>query len=287
MKPLTIGGIIAIVVGVIVAFSVSSDQTESQSIESKVLGEVTQSEGKTDSFLISDAPSLPVDTRILANEIHTRTNKIRVQNGLDPLEWNDGIAVVAQGYSQRMFDFNFYDHNDKITNESPADRGIKNGYPDCGDPTTIQLGKDIDMMQLQFNSAFNKYEKKVDRYNYLVEYYNTFGKDNISVYNEMVALQKELTFEDPKIKSEKARLDNMIEEFNRRVDNDMIFDGFGENLMSISGDISVVDVANETVTGWMNSPGHRDVLLTEAWTQEGIGVAISPDRSIIVTANYC
>jgi len=46
-------------------------------------------------------------------------------------------------------------------------------------------------------------------------------------------------------------------------------------------------IAETTVQGWMNSPGHRKNILTPHWRSEGIGVAISPDDKIYITQNFC
>jgi uncharacterized protein YkwD len=46
-------------------------------------------------------------------------------------------------------------------------------------------------------------------------------------------------------------------------------------------------IAESTVHGWMNSPGHRKNILTPYWKSEGIGVAISPDDKVYITQNFC
>lgn len=50
---------------------------------------------------------------------------------------------------------------------------------------------------------------------------------------------------------------------------------------------SMKQIAETTVKGWMNSPGHRKNILTPRWRSEGIGVAISPDDKVYVTQNFC
>lgn len=47
------------------------------------------------------------------------------------------------------------------------------------------------------------------------------------------------------------------------------------------------DIAQSTVTGWMNSPGHRKNILTSTYDREGIGVAISSDNKVYITENFC
>jgi len=46
-------------------------------------------------------------------------------------------------------------------------------------------------------------------------------------------------------------------------------------------------IAETTVRGWMNSPGHRKNILTPHWRSEGIGVFLSPDEKIYITQNFC
>lgn len=51
--------------------------------------------------------------------------------------------------------------------------------------------------------------------------------------------------------------------------------------------ISEEEIAQITVDGWMNSPGHRENILTEIFDKEGIGVEITPDHKVYVTQNFC
>ncbi len=46
-------------------------------------------------------------------------------------------------------------------------------------------------------------------------------------------------------------------------------------------------IAQTTVQGWMNSPGHRKNILTPHWRREGIGVVLGPDGKIDITQNFC
>jgi uncharacterized protein YkwD len=47
------------------------------------------------------------------------------------------------------------------------------------------------------------------------------------------------------------------------------------------------ELARGIVTQWMNSPGHRDNILTAAWQNEGIGVYVTDDGKVYVTQNFC
>lgn len=47
------------------------------------------------------------------------------------------------------------------------------------------------------------------------------------------------------------------------------------------------DIAKSTVDGWMDSPGHRQNILTATYDTEGIGVEISSDDKVYITQNFC
>jgi uncharacterized protein YkwD len=46
-------------------------------------------------------------------------------------------------------------------------------------------------------------------------------------------------------------------------------------------------IAETTVRGWMESPGHRKNILTQYFQKEGIGVFIAPDGKVYITQNFC
>lgn len=47
------------------------------------------------------------------------------------------------------------------------------------------------------------------------------------------------------------------------------------------------EISLSTVSGWMNSPGHRQNILTDTYDREGIGVAIASDNKVYVTEDFC
>ena len=47
------------------------------------------------------------------------------------------------------------------------------------------------------------------------------------------------------------------------------------------------ELAESAVQGWMNSPGHRQNILTPHWRSEGIGVAVSNDGKVLATQDFC
>ncbi|QUC65421.1 CAP domain-containing protein [Nitrosopumilus sp. K4] len=47
------------------------------------------------------------------------------------------------------------------------------------------------------------------------------------------------------------------------------------------------ELATSTVDGWMDSPGHRQNILTKTFDREGIGVEIADDDKVYITQNFC
>lgn len=46
-------------------------------------------------------------------------------------------------------------------------------------------------------------------------------------------------------------------------------------------------IAQITVSGWMNSSGHRENILTPTFDREGIGIAIAADDKVYITEDFC
>lgn len=82
----------------------------------------------------------------------------------------------------------------------------------------------------------------------------------------------------------------------------LIYSGIAENIFqghlfdshyTVNGEITSYEwnteeeIAKTTVDGWMNSPGHRENILTEIFDREGIGVEITQDHKVYVTQNFC
>lgn len=47
-----------------------------------------------------------------------------------------------------------------------------------------------------------------------------------------------------------------------------------------------IEISISTVNGWMDSPGHRQNILTASYDKEGIGVAISDDHAVYITQDF-
>jgi len=47
------------------------------------------------------------------------------------------------------------------------------------------------------------------------------------------------------------------------------------------------EIAQTTVSGWMNSSGHRENILTPTYDRQGIGVAIGSNDRVYITEDFC
>jgi uncharacterized protein YkwD len=51
--------------------------------------------------------------------------------------------------------------------------------------------------------------------------------------------------------------------------------------------MTMEEIASQVVTGWMNSPGHRQNILESTYDREGIGLSVAADEKVYVTQNFC
>ena len=86
-----------------------------------------------------------------------------------------------------------------------------------------------------------------------------------------------------------------------KVSGNVVTDGLGENLFQgnrydsvrIRGAEKVYDwnsledIARQSISGWMKSPGHRRNILEKNYTRTGVGIAIAPDDKVYVTQLFC
>jgi len=75
------------------------------------------------------------------------------------------------------------------------------------------------------------------------------------------------------------------------LDEDMYYDGIFENIFKKESIDTLIhrepkSIAHGAVEWWMGSPDHRDLILHELLTVNGIGVVISENK-ILVTENFC
>jgi len=90
--------------------------------------------------------------------------------------------------------------------------------------------------------------------------------------------------------------------FCQKIVGFQVYSGLAENIFqgylfnsyyTLNGVITSYDwsseeeIAKTTVDGWMNSPGHRENILTNIFDKEGIGVEITSDNKVYVTQDFC
>ena len=68
-----------------------------------------------------------------------------------------------------------------------------------------------------------------------------------------------------------------------------LFDSYQkENGRGVNVDwLTVAEIAQIAVDGWMNSPGHRQNILDSSYDRAGMGVAITEDGKVFFTQNFC
>src|SRR3990167_1025030 len=78
----------------------------------------------------------PLDLTLIARDVFDEVNEERVENGLQPLVWNDSIASVAKRHSNDMATRDYLSHYSP-EGASSANRGINAGFVRCGDSQMI------------------------------------------------------------------------------------------------------------------------------------------------------
>ena len=69
------------------------------------------------------------DAESLAEKVHDQVNKMREQENLSSLGWNNHLARIAVGHSKHMSDDDFFAH-DSPDGRTPSDRAEEDGF-DC------------------------------------------------------------------------------------------------------------------------------------------------------------
>ena len=191
-------------------------------------------------------------------KVHNGINAQRQSRGLSPLVYDDKIATIAREHSQDMINRNYFAH-DTPDGISPSQRGIDAGYHDCGDRQAIRDSQEYDRLTKQFEAT---------------------GNTDQVLYSQLQALYTKVTSE---------------------TSNGMIFLGFPENIEqnNLYDSVEYIDgipiyhwlsedqLSSSIVDVWMNSPGHRENILTSAYYSQGIGIAISNNDKVFITEDFC
>jgi uncharacterized protein YkwD len=198
-----------------------------------------------------------INTNELEMRIHELTNQERAKYGMTPVQWDDVISNVARDHSSDMAINNYFEHTDSKGIDAP-DRGIINGYVQCGDLQAVQLSIAYENDRKRFESTGNTDQAL----------YNKLQQN----YNELNKLNKEK-------KLHQGFSENIFQ--NNLYSSITYINGVPNYHWN-----SLEEIAKTTVEGWMKSPGHRENLLGYH-TSEGIGVAIASDDKVYITQNFC
>lgn len=183
----------------------------------------------------------------LESQIHDFTNIERQKNNLSTFSYDSKIAGIARQHSLDMTEKNYFEHTNSYGVDAP-ERGISAGYENCGDPDAIKIANNL-------------------------EYYMN---GDIPTYN------------------------NYVMQFNQLVEQGKLHSGFAENIaqnwlytsymtkgIELSYDWQTQEeLAHSIVQLWMNSPGHRENILSYHQS-EGIGISISDDYAVYATQDFC
>jgi len=198
--------------------------------------------------------------------VHEKINIQRTQQGLSSLELDQQISDIARMHSQDMAKNNYFSHT-SLSGEEPWDRGDPYGYKTCGTTEALALQKKYDELSIQYE----KYPRTVS---------------NQAQYQQAMSLYNQLNT----ISSQLESLGNSGQLFGGLAEN-ISQNWIYESILYVNGIPNYKwnneeKLAEQTVNGWMNSPGHRKNILS-GFHSEGIGVAIAPDDKVYFTENFC
>jgi len=198
--------------------------------------------------------------------IHQKVNLERNKQNLSSLSYDNQISTIARGHSQDMAQNNYFEHQ-SLTGQEPWDRGFPYGYQTCGTDEAVSLQKKYDDLAIEYD----KYPRTSTSQ---AQY-----QEAMSIYNQ---------------------LNSMASKLESLTKQGKLFGGLAENIAQNWTYESITYIngipfhhwnteemlAEQTVQGWMNSPGHRANILS-GFHSEGIGVAIATDDKVYITQNFC
>lgn len=160
-----------------------------------------------------------------------------------------------------------------------------NGIPDVIDRSSDEIIDDEE--PLDSNERVKRYEREI--HEQITDVRRDHDLDELA-YNEDIAAvarrhsvdmaeRRYFAHESPEGEGPSDRMADFVPQHCR---------GIGENLAKV-GYLTEEDaeaIAERIVTGWMNSPGHRENVLREAFDEQGIGVVFDDD-SVLATQKFC
>jgi len=206
-------------------------------------------------------PSKPNYSLInLEKYIYELINKERILYNLTPLKWNDHIASVAREHSYYL---------------AKENKILTNFYSPCPVPIVHHEGFDFGMYHDDRLNNRSIYYFQMSAENIFIgpttknKTYKAFKPVKCPSFSEIEERQNESIAE---------RMLKIKEEIRKREE-------FARTQQLLKW-IKVIwkneeEIAKETVTSWMSSPGHRKNILTPEFDETGIGIAEVNDYVII------
>jgi uncharacterized protein YkwD len=224
----------------------------------------TASSGGQTSSEASLMEDVPLDLSVIEQRIHVLINEERAAAGLPALKWNEEVAAVAREHSQdlaeenqlltdlnRICNYAVIHHEGKEFGLMPADRLNSrdvNYYSKAGENIALIGAAEVNYLvnSLTFNEAdYSACQSQVEEWN------NDLKKDMES------------------LSSESAKLSRLNQELSLRRSALLNSQTFQISRIEWrSNELS----AQESVIGWMNSPGHKANILDSEYDEAGIGV---------------
>lgn len=231
-------------------------------------------------------PSPPPDPDVLALQIFDKVNQARVQAGVSSLVWNGVISTSAKQHSQDMMSRHYFAHVSP-DNIDPAQRGVSAGFENCGDPETIKLYQSIEPEGVRYDNMLDGYFHAVNKYKQDQYYYENFGQGNIGLGNSLKIQYDSIRQQEHELQNMNIDYNNKIDLVDEAIQERKIGTGFSENIMDSVG-YSYDSVPDMAIRGWLDSPGHREVMLHPYFSMMGMGVVIDDStKTVMVTNDFC
>jgi len=238
-------------------------------INKLALGFLSQPKNTTTSSTLSSLQNPSALMGQMEKNIHTLINAERTKNKLNPLSWNDKLAAVAREHSQdqadenqylistiRLCNYSFIHHEGQkfgiYQGERLNQRGVYNFsssgenialIPQVKSQTYNSTYVEDQDCQGELTKANDAYTQKIKQASGTIE--------KINVLKSEIKKRSELLEDSPII----SILDTTY--------------------------YSTGEINQRTVTGWMNSPGHRRNILNSEYDEAGIGVTQVKEYFII------
>ncbi|MEI8361469.1 MAG: CAP domain-containing protein [bacterium] len=194
-------------------------------------------------------------------EIQDLVNDQRQLYNLSRLKWNDDIASVAREHSQ-----NQARDNQKIIDQNKI----------CSYPFIHHEGNTFGLHHSDRLSNRNVYYQSASAENIALipkirsTRYDSTNIESVDCQSEINKLNKnyELAIETAKTDTEKIHL------LEAELKNRLRLTNSSQSIKIISQEFnSIKQIENDSVVGWMNSPGHRKNILNGTYDEAGVGIS--------------